>query len=203
MTPEELQLAVKYGDNFYLEFSVLENELDSLEKFFAALKESKDEYWENISENDANESEPSNDPQWRGYLNEPAWRYFSQETNLEEEATYNQLWALTAPLVRLTHPMFNRGKNWDFESMVAAIFNGEYTLEEIRRLGEKRAVLLYNPWSYPFGGSECLVVLIESFGHRVTYDFWHEGPHKRGEVGWDYELARKLVSRKKGFVPSD
>ena len=193
-----------YGDNFYLEFT-MQGEIESLALIFVALKQAKDEYWNDAFEEEKNseppQASPADDPKWIDYLNEAAWNYFSQRKNPEEEAIYNQLWRLTKPAVRLTHPMFNRGENWDFESLIEAVFNGEYTLVEIRKLDEKRAVLLYNPWSYPFGGSECLAVLVESFGHYVTYDYWHQGPHQRGEVGWNYALARELVKRNKGFEP--
>ena len=51
----------------------------------------------------------------------------------------------------------------------------------------------------PFGGTESLVQLIESFGHTVTYDSWHEGPPKRAAISWEFELAKKLVEQGKGI----
>ena len=196
--------ANKYDGYFFLEFTV-GGEIASLAKMFAALKQSKDEYIKEVFEDETDEaptSYPSDDPKWIGYLNETALQYFGEASDAEEERIYNELWKLTAPMVRLYHPMFTRGQNWDFESMIDAIFNGDYTLDELRQLDENHAVLLYNPWAGPFGGTDCLVALIESFGHRVTYDLWHDGPHQRGEIGWDYALARALVAQNKGFVPN-
>lgn len=193
---------VLYEGRFFLEFTFSE-EIESLVKMFAALKADKDEYWDNEFE-DGNEPElNADDPKWPDYLNELALYYFAGLRCAEEEEVFWKLWNLTQPSVRLSHPMFTRVQKWDFKSMIESIFNGEYTLDEIRRLDDNRAVLLYNPWSIPFGGSDCLVALIESFGHRVTYDYWHQGPHKRGEIGWDYALARELVRQERGFEPQD
>ena len=195
--------ANKYGGYFYLEFTI-RGEIASLARMFAALQQDKNEYWKEAfdSEDDgARESWSADDPKWIGYLNETALDYFGHTPDAEEERIYQQLWKLTNPLVRLRHPMFQRGEKWDFESMIEAIFNGEYTLDQMRQLDENRAVLLYEPWAGPFGGTDCLVALIESFGHRVTYDVWHDGPHQRGSVGWNYALARELVRQNKGFVP--
>ncbi len=205
MKTEPNAQANKYGGCFFLEITI-GGEIASLMRMFAVLQQDKDEYWKAAfdSEGDgAQESWPAEDPKWIGYLNETALNYFGPAPDDEENRIYQQLWKLTNPLVRLTHPMFNRGEKWDFESMIEAIFNGEYTLDELRQLDEQRAVLLYDPWAGPFGGTDCLVALIESFGHRVTYDMWHDGPHKRGGVGWDYALARELVRQNRGFVPND
>ncbi len=73
-------------------------------------------------------------------------------------------------------------------------------LENLATLTLPHGILYYDPWAGPFGGSECLVALIESFGNMVTYDSWHSGPHRRFTVGWDYELAKTLVSKGKGFT---
>lgn len=193
---------ILYEGRFFLEFTVV-GEIGSLEKIFAALKLDKDARLNDESASDETAQNSVSESKWLEYLNESAQNYFIDSKDAEEERVFWELWKLTAPAVRLSHPMFNQGENWDLEAMVGAIFNGEYTLDEIRKLDESRAVLIYNPWSIPFGGSDSLVVLIESFGHRVTYDYWHEGPHRRGEIGWNYKLARALVAAQKGFVPSD
>ena len=98
--------------------------------------------------------------------------------------------------------MFQLPGKWDFESMIDALFNGEYIFVDLVKENEKQGVLYYDPWSGPFGGSESLVALIESFGRTVTFDSWHEGPHRRQISAWDYELAKQLVASGKGFTPT-
>lgn len=191
---------ILYEGRFFLEFSI-GGEIESLMEMFAALKADKDEYWKDESEGDEAAVNSASDPKWLDYLNGAAWNYFVENKDAEEEKVFWELWKLTKPSVRLTHPMFTRAQNWDFESMIEGIFHGEYTLDDIRQLDENRAVLLYDPWAGPFGGSEPLVALIESFGHHVTHDYWHQGPHKRGEIGWNYASARELVESGHGFEP--
>lgn len=98
--------------------------------------------------------------------------------------------------------MFNVPGNWDFESMIDSLFNGEYVLVDLVRESEEFGVLYYDPWAGPFGGSESMVQLIESFGHTVTFDSWHQGPHHRRAIGWNYALAKQLVAAGKGFTPT-
>ena len=64
---------------------------------------------------------------------------------------------------------------WDFESMLSCLFIGEYSFTEIVRKSEKEAVLYYDPWAGPFGGTESIKVLIEAFGHIIMYDSWNDG----------------------------
>ena len=48
------------------------------------------------------------------------------------------------------------------------------------------------------GGDTSMVFSSWWNGNEVTYDYWHSGPHLGLEVGWDYELAKKLVQQGKG-----
>jgi hypothetical protein len=82
-----------------------------------------------------------------------------------------------------------------------ALFNGEYTLVDLILNDGSNGILYYDPWAFPFGGSESLVALIESFGHYVHFDSWHEGSHLRQIIGWDYSLAKNLVAKGQGFIP--
>ncbi|NET50631.1 MAG: hypothetical protein F6K09_18455, partial [Merismopedia sp. SIO2A8] len=108
--------------------------------------------------------------------------------------------SLTSPEVRLSHPMFHVPGNWDFESMLDSLFNGEYYFFDLVKETDITAVLYYDPWAGPFGSSEAIVEWIESFGHSVTFDSWLDGPHHRQTSAWDYELAKQLVAAEQGFT---
>ena len=64
-----------------------------------------------------------------------------------------------------------------------------------------RGCLYYNPRAYPFGGSGSLIELIESFGNKITYDSWQKKKNPITKSEWNFELAKKLVSRGIGFTP--
>jgi hypothetical protein len=49
-----------------------------------------------------------------------------------------------------------------------AFRNGDYELLGVRRITETRARLEYEPHGLPYGGSECMVALVEAFGSRVA-----------------------------------
>jgi hypothetical protein len=65
-------------------------------------------------------------------------------------------------------------QHWDFESMLESILRGEYTLERLSFDGISRGVFVYEPYAGPFGGSESLVGLVETFGLRLTWDSWND-----------------------------
>ena len=191
--------------SFYLEFRIgSQRRFDALHRFFTALKSEKDQIiksWDSDAEQD--QYDPASEPKWLDFLDDEAVEWFANtfDYNSEEGKTYQQLWNLTEPEIRLSHPMFRPPGNWDFESMVDSLFNGEYTLVDLAQESETDGILYYDPWAGPFGGSESLVALIESFGHSVTFDSWHEDPHRRQPVGWNYALAKQLVAAGKGFTP--
>ena len=193
-------LSVDYHEekmkNFYIEYKIGKEERHKkLEALFARIKLEKEKYHETKVEP---QTEIRN---WEKYLDKEAKKWFNNiipKPNSKEKIFYDKLWNLTKPEIRIEHPIFNTGGSWDFESMLYAIFEGDYELIEIEKSVEG-GTLFYKPYGAPFGGTESLVELIESFGNKVTYDFWHEGPHLRAEIGWDYELAKKLVEQGKGI----
>lgn len=190
-----------------IEFSIGEPQrFETLHRLFLALKECKDRV--NDWEADDQESDIEDEVEiarLKELLDDEARAWFATAIHhsSEESRIYRQLWDLTAPEIRLQHPMFNRPGPWGFGGIIETIFDGEYELVDLRRDGPGKGILVYDPWSAPFGGTECLVELIEAFGHRVGYDAWHDGPHERQTVGWDYALARQLVEQGRGFVPDD
>lgn len=130
---------------FYLEFSVAEDaSFEFLQRFFEALQDCKSRFDAAQGEN---EDELINDPIWVSRLNETALDYFGS-ANLNKEA-------------------------YCFDSLLSMIFQSEYTLISIERESPQNAVLFYDPWADPFGSVAALQAMIESFGHRITYNsFW-------------------------------
>lgn len=188
----------------YLEFDLNSPaRFPALQNLFQALKSEKDKIIASWDDEAAAQDDPSSKPDWNQFLDREAVAWFSDifDYDSEEGQVYRKLWDLTSPAVRLEHPMFHLPGNWDFESMIDAIFHGEYALVSLVKESDSAGVFYYSPYAYPFGGSECLVALIESFGNTVTFDSWHQGPHRRHTVGWDYALAKRLVAARRGFEP--
>lgn len=187
----------------YLEFEFIQAEcFDALKRLYLALKAGKDA--EDVEHEDQSVFHDPDDSYWTDFLNEESLAWFSNTFDYDsvEGKVYQKLWNLTEPEVRLSHPMFHLPGNWDFESLLDAIFRGEYTLIDLVLESKSKGLLYFQPYAYPFGGTEALFGLIEAFGCTVTHDSYHEGPHERTESAWDYELAKQLVSRGKGFKPS-
>ncbi len=190
---------------FYLEFEITASErFNALQRLFFALKAEKDKIlksWDTAEK--AGQYDPANEPNWIDFLDEKAIIWFDDhiDPDSEEGITFQKLWDLTEPENRWTDNMFVLPGNWDYESLIDSLFNGEYALIDLTCKSATQGELFYDPWAIPFGGTEALVALIESFGQTVTFDSWHEGPHRRDVAGWDYELARKLVAEGKGYVP--
>ena len=194
------------------EYSYIEFEIGSLIRFgyfknlFDKLKEVKNTWIKDIyleQKQTPNYQDPVDSFPWHDYLDEQAKVWFSNtfDFNNEEGITYWQLWELTEPKIRLKHPFFKTPGNWYFESVLDAIFNGDYALIDLVKEKDDRGCLYYNPHAYPFGGSHSLIELISSFGNRVTYDSWHKKNSPIQPSEWNFELAKILVRQKIGFTP--
>ena len=193
------------------DYSYIEFEIGSLARFaglkrlFDKLKSVKDS-WTNIyleQKSNKNYQDPVDSFPWRDYLDEDAKKWFNNTFDFdnEEGIIYWKLWELTAPEIRLEHPFFKTPGNWYFESMLDAIFNGDYSLISLVREKDDRGCLYYNPHAYPFGGSRSLIELISSFGNKVTYDSWHKKNSPIPQSEWNFELAKVLVKQGIGFTP--
>lgn len=73
---------------------------------------------------------------WLSFLDEGAVKWFNDTFDYESEEgkIYSKLYQLTAPEIRSQHPIFHVGKNWDFESTLDTIFNGDYILQKITNI---------------------------------------------------------------------
>lgn len=191
---------------FFIEFQIgSQPRFDALRRFFLALKAEKDlnDQLAFGEETDEDQNDSHQVPDWYQFLDLEAIEWFSDTFDFQsdEGKTYQKLWDLTAPGIRLAHPMFSLPGHWDFDSLIEALFEGEYVLINLIQEETTKGVLYYDPWAAPFGGTEPLVELIESFGNTATFDSCEEGPPHRRIVGWDFELAKRLVLEGKGFVP--
>ena len=191
----------------YIEFEIGDNNrFADLQKMFAKLKEVKNDLIQDVYLTEKQTSSDYVDPvdkfQWRDYLDDEAIEWFNDtfDFNSEEGIIYWKLLELTEPEIRFQHPFFKTPGNWYFESMLDAIFNGDYSLISLVKEGDS-GCLYYNPRAYPFGGSGSLIELIESFGNKITYDSWQKKKNPTAESEWNFELAKKLVTKGIGFTP--
>ena len=192
----------------YIEFKIGSlSRFSHLKKLFDKLKEVKSTWKQDIyleqKQTDINYQDPVDSFPWQDYLDVRAKEWFNNtfDFNNEEGITYWQLWELTDPKIRLEHPFFKTPGNWYFESVIDAIFNGDYALIDMVKEKDDRGCLYYSPRAYPFGGSHSLVELVSAFGNQVTYDSWHKKNSPIQPSEWNFELAKMLVSKKIGFTP--
>jgi hypothetical protein len=75
----------------------------------------------------------------------------------------------SATLQRLTD-----GKHWSLEDILDCLLKGEYELLGIE-FADGSGRLLYDPFSFPFGGTGPLKGLVQAFGYEVTRDSFHDG----------------------------
>ena len=178
----------------------------NLQKIFAKLKEVKNDLIQDVyltEKNSLDYVDPVDNFQWRDYLDDKAIEWFDDtfDFNSEEGIIYWKLLELTEPENRFQHPFFKTPGNWYFESMLDAILNGDYSLIALVKEQDDRGCLYYNPRAYPFGGSGSLIELIESFGNQITYDSWQKKKNPITKSEWNFELAKKLVTKGIGFTP--
>lgn len=95
---------------FYLEFTIGSiARFETLSRLLAALKLEKEQDFFPLDGEVAGPSVGSDEtPDWSTFLDELAVEWFDNvfDYDSEEGQTYQALWSLTAPQVRLSHPMF-------------------------------------------------------------------------------------------------
>ncbi|WP_052807192.1 hypothetical protein [Risungbinella massiliensis] len=95
-------------------------------------------------EKDKQEPEMMEDKKWLGYFN---------QSSLEEFFYWGD-WA-------------ENSNQWDFESWLDAIYNGEYQLQGCMIISDTTARLKYAAWAWPYGGADCLRHLVQLFGLTI------------------------------------
>jgi hypothetical protein len=83
-----------------------------------------------------------------------------------ERADHLRRWFATPVETRFTDPSLETP--WDFASMIDAFRNGDYRLIGLRRLRPAVARIEYEPFGDPYGGTGCMVALVEAYGFRVS-----------------------------------
>lgn len=68
-----------------------------------------------------------------------------------------------------------RKSSWSLLSMIEAFKNGEYELIACQPRSANKARFEFDPLGFPYGGTECMKVLIEAFGFRVLSE--NDGAH--------------------------
>lgn len=157
----------KRAQFFYLEFAVINDaSFEALQTFFDRLQLLKLAFDTKI-----NATTPS------GASEEESWQ---EAQALKNRIIYDANWVLflnESALDYFCSANPNRDV-WDFESLLSAVLQAEYTLDSIERESPQAAVLFYDPWAYPFGSIDALRTLIECFGHRVTFESFYDGFEK-------------------------
>jgi hypothetical protein len=64
--------------------------------------------------------------------------------------------------------------HWPLEDILECILRGEYELLGVE-FADNCGRLLYNPFSFPFGGTDSIKAIVEVFGLRVIRDSFHDG----------------------------
>ena len=192
---------------FYIEFEIINSaRFKALQKMFHRLMRIKNDWMQDINledkKSDLDYQDPVADFDWYSYLDNEAIAYFQDifDYRSDEGKVYRQLWDLTHYEYRL-HPFLRTPGNWDFESMLDSIFSGDYILFALVKENNNLGCLYYDPRGFPFGGSDSLCELVRAFGHKVTYDSWHEDENPKIKSQWNYELAKELVEQGIGFTP--
>jgi hypothetical protein len=70
--------------------------------------------------------------------------------------------------------VLSSNKGWRLEDVLDCILTGEYSLLYTTFDGGNGR-LVYDPWSFPFGGTDAMKALIRTFGLNVTRDSLHDG----------------------------
>ena len=141
--------------SFYVEFAFLdESRFNGLQIAFERIRQAKDKGdWED-------------DNYWLQYFDDAARECFWWPTQLEIE-DWQRRWFSTAVEQRFTEPSLRTP--WIFGSMIDAFRNGEYELLACQKMSDSVGRLEFLPHSYPYGGTDCMVALVESFGCRVLH----------------------------------
>ena len=100
---------------------------------------------------------------FESYLDDSERQHFWHPTP-EEMAQWNKEWNETPVNVRLSPSMPT--PPWDFESMLASFWDGEYDLIAISASADHH-LMSFDPHAYPFGGTGCMVAMLECFGNKI------------------------------------
>lgn len=136
----------------YIKFLPSDKEsLSRLVRFYEMLKQEKDS------------TEEPNETRLSTFLSAAEKRYFWDPSE-EEREQWQRFWSATAVDVRLSPKM--PSPPWYLESLYAALWIGDYDLLDISRENGSYH-LNYEPYGFPYGGTDSMIALVECFGHSV------------------------------------
>ncbi|WFB37502.1 hypothetical protein P3T73_06985 [Kiritimatiellota bacterium B12222] len=140
-------------NEFFLKFEIQdEDSFNRLSAAFDGFKSDKTEKTQRSGED------------WLEHFSDSELKTFWWPTEQEKEEWMNR-WQSTPVPQRFTDPSLVTP--WDFESMIEAIYSGEYSLEKIEVRNDGYGYLVFEPFSFPYGGSDSLKALIEAYSHKV------------------------------------
>lgn len=140
--------------NCYFEFEVNNDyKFKKLREFFYVIKKDK-----------AEENVISNDSKWISYFDEETLSKFWWPTS-DDLKEYAKLWNETPVNEQLISPKLQHP--WDFESMIDAFANGEYEFVSCEWISNIKGRIEFNPWCWPYGGSDAFRALIEYHGFKI------------------------------------
>jgi hypothetical protein len=141
----------------YLSFSVTDRQrFGQLEKVVSALAAAR------------SSGEWQSEDYWLGFFDEGAKAKFWWPTPAEAEE-WRVRWFSTPLPQRWTEPSLRHG--WHFSSMIEAFSNLECKLLGCRLVDPSEARFEFVPEAFPYGGTGCMVALIEAFGFQVASEF--------------------------------
>lgn len=125
-----------------------------LKKLFYALKDAKN-----------NKTLDCENPNWLDYFDEEAFSHFWWPSEKELKDYWELYYSIPTPQ-RFTDERLKTG--WGFESMLYAIETGEYEFLTCELISDNIGRLEFDTWSWPYGSSDAIRTLIESFGFKIT-----------------------------------
>ncbi len=80
-----------------------------------------------------------------------------------------EFWFLETDIKSLHASVVRTGHRWHFYSLVEALYqNYEVDFVDVRKLSPRTGVLEYEPYSYPYGGTEGFIAFLKSFNCTPT-----------------------------------
>jgi hypothetical protein len=140
--------------DFYVEFEIASDaSFRKLSEVYAALAMAKtNDDWKD-------------DPYWLAFFDDEARKSFWWPTEAELR-DWERRWFSTPLETRWTDPSLRT--KWIFGSLIDAFRDGDYAILGCRRTSDDRGRMEFDPYGWPYGGTECMRILAESFGHGVV-----------------------------------
>ncbi len=114
--------------------------------------------------------------EWLDFFDNAALERFWWPTR-EDMAAYTAKWQAASVEDREQNPLLSP-PSWDFESLFAAFEEGDYDLISCELISNNLGELRFEPHGYPYGGTDCMHMLIQAFGFSVVGEDDGTGYHR-------------------------